>query len=108
MKISRLHADIANIRKDFLHKVSHFLSNHFNEIALEDLSVSNMVKNRHLSKAISDLGWYEFKRQLTYKLERNGGQLHLCDRWFASSKICPEVSGLQQQERKIKFISKDL
>jgi len=47
-----------------------------------------MVKNKKLARAISDLGWYEFKRQLTYKLERLKKHLLICDRWFASSKTC--------------------
>lgn len=97
LKIARLHAEIANIRKDFLHKVSSCITANFEHIAMENLNVSGMVKNRRLSRAISDLGWHEFKRQLEYKSARKNNELIFCDRWFASSKIC-HVCGSKKEE----------
>src|SRR5262249_5532102 len=57
-------------------------------IAIEDLAVRNMVKNRHLARAIPDCGWGEFRRQLAYKCQRYGRQLVVIDRWYPSSKTC--------------------
>ncbi|HEY2690268.1 MAG TPA: RNA-guided endonuclease TnpB family protein, partial [Streptosporangiaceae bacterium] len=57
-------------------------------IVLEDLAVTNMVRNRSLARAISDCGWGEFRRQLEYKCERAGRRLIVIDRWYPSSKTC--------------------
>jgi putative transposase len=57
-------------------------------IAIEDLNVSGMVRNRQLARAISDCGWGEFRRQLAYKCERYGRELVVIDRWYPSSKTC--------------------
>ena len=87
-KIARLHARISNIRKDYLHKLSSLLTDSFLAIGMEDLHVKGMLRNRKLARSIADLGFYEFRRQLTYKSERKGNQLHLADRFYASSKTC--------------------
>ncbi len=57
-------------------------------IVIEDLAVRNMVRNRHLARAISDCGWGEFRRQLAYKCQRYGRNLIVIDRWYPSSKTC--------------------
>lgn len=88
IKIARLHARIGSIRKDFIHKITTKLAKSHGEIAIEDLNVSGMVQNGKLSKAISDSGFYEFRRQLEYKTKLYGSKLVLADRWFASSKTC--------------------
>lgn len=88
IKIARLHAHIANIRKDFIHKVTTNLAKNHSEIVIEDLNVSGMLANGKLSKAIADSGFYEFRRQLEYKTKLYGSKLVLADRWFASSKTC--------------------
>ena len=62
-KLSRLHAKIGNIRSNSLHQITTYLVSEYDVLAIEDLNVSGMVKNRKLSRAISDLGFYEFKRQ---------------------------------------------
>ncbi|TAG56688.1 MAG: transposase, partial [Oscillatoriales cyanobacterium] len=87
-KISQIHAKIACIRKDFLHKLTTYLAQTFLRIKIEDLNVSGMLANHKLAGAISDLGFYEFRRQLEYKCKMYGSQLVLVDRWFPSSKIC--------------------
>jgi putative transposase len=57
-------------------------------IVIEDLAVANMVRNRHLARAISDCGWGEFGRQLAYKCQRYGRRLVVIDRWYPSSRTC--------------------
>lgn len=87
-KIRRLHVRVANIRKDFLHKLTTYIAENFAEIHIEDLNVKGMMANHKLAGAIADLGFYEFKRQLTYKCQMYGATLVLVDQWFPSSKTC--------------------
>ena len=87
-KLAKLHARIAHIRKETLHQLTTDLTRCLHTIGLEDLNVSGMVKNRHLSRAISDMGFFEFRRQLEYKAEMRGGVVVVGDRFFASSKTC--------------------
>ena len=63
-------------------------------IVIEDLAVANMVRNRHLARAISDCGWAEFRRQLDYKCQRYGRRLVVIDRWYPSSKTCSDCGCL--------------
>lgn len=88
LKVARLHAKIADTRKDFLHKLSTRLINENQVIAIETLAVSNMQKNHCLAKSISDASWYEFIRQLEYKAQWYGRTLIGIDRWYPSSKRC--------------------
>lgn len=90
LKVARMHARIADARRDFLHKLSTRLINENQVIAVESLSVSNMQKNRCLSKSISDAGWSEFLRQLEYKARWYGRELIGIDRWYPSSKRCSD------------------
>lgn len=87
-KIRRLHARVANVRKDFLHKLTTYLAKTFKIIKIEDLNISGMLANHKLAGAISDLGFYEFKRQLIYKCQMYGSELVLVDQWFPSTKTC--------------------
>ena len=87
-KIRRLHARIAWIRKDFLHKLTTYLAKTFKLIKIEDLNVKGLLANHKLAGAISDLGFYEFRRQLEYKCQMYGAASVLVERWFSSSKIC--------------------
>lgn len=88
LKVARLHAKVADTRKDFLHKLSTRLINENQVIAIETLAVSNMQKNPCLAKSISDASWYEFIRQLEYKAQWYGRTLIGIDRWYPSSKRC--------------------
>lgn len=72
-KLARLPARIGAIRQDALHKLTTDLTRRFHTIGIEDLNVRGMVKNRHLSRAIQDQGFFEFRRQLEYKTARRGG-----------------------------------
>ena len=90
LKVARLHAKIADTRKDFLHKLSTRLVNENQVIAIETLAVSNMQKNHCLAKSISDASWSEFVRQLEYKSLWYGRELVGIDRWYPSSKRCSD------------------
>lgn len=88
LKIAKLHLKIANVRKDKLHKLTTLLAKNHSKIVIEDLNVSGMLTNSKLAKAISDMGFYEFRRQLNYKTELYGSELVVVDRWYPSSKTC--------------------
>jgi len=87
-KVARAHRKVRCARRDFLHRASTRLVRGNDLIVIEDLAVTNMVKNRRLARAISDCGWDEFRRQLAYKCERAGRRLIVIDRWYPSSKTC--------------------
>ncbi|MBT9135834.1 MAG: hypothetical protein DDT34_00899 [Firmicutes bacterium] len=87
-KLARLHARIGNIRKDALHQLTTDLTRRFHTIGIEDLNVRGMVKNRSLSRAVADMGFFEFRRQLQYKSAQRGGVVVVADRWYPSSKTC--------------------
>lgn len=87
-KVAKVYEKITNTRKDFLHKLSFNIIKNHDVIAIEDLNVKGMVKNRKLAKAISDSSWSSFTTMLSYKAEWYGKQLVKIDRWFPSSKTC--------------------
>jgi putative transposase len=88
LKLAKLHARIANIRRDSLHQLSTSITRRFHTIGIENLNVKGMLGNRHLARAIADMGFFELRRQLEYKAAWRGGQVVLADRWFPSSKLC--------------------
>jgi putative transposase len=88
MKLARLHARIANIRCDALHKLTSDITRRFDRIGIEDLHVRGMMKNHRLARSIADMSFYEFRRQVEYKADKRGCIVIVADRWFASSKIC--------------------
>ncbi len=100
LKISRLHYRIRCIRQDSLHKLTHRLCQGFKVICLENLNVKGMMKNHKLAKAISDMSFYEFKRELEYKATRFGNWISKVDQWFPSSKTCSNC-GHQKTELKL-------
>ena len=93
-KVARAHRKVRNARQDFLHRASTHLVRSNDLIAIEDLAVRNMIRNRHLARAISDCGWAEFRRQLEYKCQRYGRRLIVIDRWYPSSKTCSDCGFL--------------
>jgi putative transposase len=88
LKVAKVHQEISDARQDFLHKLTTRLVRENQTIAVEDLAVKNMVKNRKLSLAISDASWGELIRQLEYKCDWYGRNFVKIDRWFPSSKRC--------------------
>ncbi|SCL13795.1 RNA-guided endonuclease InsQ/TnpB family protein [Micromonospora inyonensis] len=87
-KVARAHSRVRDARRDFLHRTSTALVRRFDAIAVEDLAVGNMVRNRFMAKAISRTGWAEFRTLLAYKAQRAGRHLAVVDRWYPSSKTC--------------------
>jgi putative transposase len=87
-KVARAHRKVRASRTDFLHRASARLVRDHDVIVLEDLAVTNMVRNRSLAKAISDCGWGEFRRQLEYKAATAGRHAIVINRWYPSSKTC--------------------
>lgn len=103
-KLAKLHMRIANIRKDTLHKVTSAIvaktksqASRPSIIVLEDLHIQGMLKNRKLSKAISDVGLGEFKRQLLYKSAQAGIEVKQVSRWFPSSKTCSSCGTVKEE-----------
>ena len=95
LKIARLHRRIANIRKDTLHKLTTHLAKNHGTVVIEDLNVSGMLANHKLAKSIADQGFYEFRRQLEYKIQWYGCELVVVDRFFPSSKTCSNCGHVQ-------------
>ncbi len=88
LKVAKIHARIQDRRRDYQHKLSTRIVHENQVICVESLSVKNMVKNHCLAKAISDVGWSEFVRQLEYKSQWYGRTLVKIDRFYPSSKTC--------------------
>lgn len=88
LKVAKLHAKIADCRKDFLHKLSTDLVRKSQAIYTETLAVKNLMANHKLAQAIADCGWSEFLRQLEYKCEWHDRKLVAISRWFPSTKRC--------------------
>jgi putative transposase len=88
LKVAKVHGQISDSRKDFLHKLTTQLVRENQTIVVEDLAIKNMVKNHKLALSISDASWGELLRQLAYKCEWYGRELIKIDRWFPSSKRC--------------------
>ena len=88
LKVARIHETISNQRRDFLNKLSTELIKNHDVICIEDLASKNLMKNHHLARAIGDVSWYEFVRQLNYKADWYGKKIVQINRWFPSSQIC--------------------
>ena len=93
--VALLHEKIQNQRTDYLHKISTELIHKYDTIILEDLGVSNMVKNHCLAKAISDMGWRELRTMFEYKSEWYGKNIKTIGRFKPSSKICSQCGNIK-------------
>jgi len=96
VKLARCYETITNQRMDFLHKLTHHITQHYSFISIEDLGVSNMVKNHNLAKSISDASWSTFTGMLTYKAPSAGSKKVEVDRFYPSSQICRECGNKQK------------
>ena len=89
LKVQKLHQRLENIRTDYINKtISEIVKTKPSHITVEDLNVSGMMKNRHLSKAVASQKFYEFRTKLKTKCEEFGIELRIVSRWYPSSKIC--------------------
>ena len=89
LKVQKLHQRLENIRTDYINKtISEIVKTKPSHITVEDLNVSGMMKNRHLSKAVASQKFYEFRTKLKTKCEEFGIELRIVSRWYPSSKTC--------------------
>ena len=89
LKVQKLHHRIDNTRTDYINKtIAEIVKTKPSYITIEDLNVSGMMKNKHLSKAVASQKFYEFRTKLQAKCNENGIELRVVDRWFPSSKTC--------------------
>lgn len=96
-QIQQVHRRLANIRNNYLHQTTtNIVKTKPYRVVIEDLAVSNMMKNKHLSKAISKQGFYEFKRQIEYKCKFRGIELVIADRFYPSSKTCSQCGEINK------------
>lgn len=95
-KLAKLHSKIANIRSDFLHKLSSIIIKNYDYIGLENLNTQGMMKNHKLAKAIADVSFYEFNRQLEYKSNYQQKQIFRVDKFYPSSKTCCVCGNIKQ------------
>lgn len=105
IKVAKQYEKVSNQRKDYLHKLSKQLVENQDIICIEDLNVKGMIRHKKLSRAIQDVSWGEFIRQLQYKADWYGKQVVKIDRFFTSSQLCsccgyrnPEVKDLNIRE----------
>jgi putative transposase len=96
-RVARIHARIADRRRDGLHKLTTRLVRENQTIVIEDLTVRNMVRNRSLARAISDAAWAEFRSLLEYKAAWYGREVIAVDRFFPSSRLCSTCGTLQER-----------
>ncbi|QKG21614.1 transposase, IS605 OrfB family [Actinomadura verrucosospora] len=94
--MARVHARIADRRRDFLHKLTTRLVRENQTVVIEDLSVRNMVANHSLARAISDAAWRQLRAMLEYKADWHGRELVVIDRWFPSSKLCSQCGTITE------------
>jgi putative transposase len=96
VKVARVHARIADRRRDHLHKLTTRLVRENQTVVIEDLSVATMIRNHSLARAISDAAWSDLRGMLEYKTNWYGRDLRVVDRWFPSSKLCSTCGRLAE------------
>ncbi|MDK0905055.1 transposase [Clostridium perfringens] len=97
VKVQKLHQRLTNIRTDYINKiVSSIIKQKPSYITIEDLAVSNLMKNKHLSKAIASQKFFEFKTKLMFKCKENNIELRIVDRFYPSSKTCSKCGEIKK------------
>ena len=95
VKVQKVHRQIRDARTDFNHKVSTAIAKHYGTVVIEDLNIQGMHRNHHLSKSITDQGWYQFKQMLTYKMDWRKANLIEIGRFDPSSKMCSKCGNIK-------------
>ena len=103
IKLQRTYLRIDNIKKDYLNKITSNIIKNYQYITIEDLKVSNMIKNRNLSKSISQSNWRQFRTMLETKAESNGNIIIIADRWFPSTQLCSSCGSILTNDEKLKL-----
>ncbi|HAT4147596.1 TPA: IS200/IS605 family element transposase accessory protein TnpB, partial [Clostridium perfringens] len=97
VKVQKLHQRLRNIRTDYINKiVSSIIKQKPSYITIEDLAVSNLIKNKHLSKAIASQKFFEFKTKLMFKCKENNMELRIVNRFYPSSKTCSNCGNVKK------------
>ena len=97
LKVQKLHHKIGNIRTDYINKtIAEIVKVKPSYITIEDLNVSGMMKNKHLSKAVASQKFYEFRTKLKAKCDEFGIELRIADRFYPSSKMCHCCGSIKQ------------
>jgi putative transposase len=105
-RVARIHARVADVRHDFLHRTTTEIVKRNRTVVLGNLDVSEMLKDHRLARHISDIGIYEFRRQVEYKGSFAGTEVIVADRWFASSQICSRCGYRREGEEKLQLRDK--
>jgi putative transposase len=103
MKVRRAYAKVKNSRRDFLHKTTSSMIAKYDGVVLENLNIKGMVKNHKVAKSISDVGWYEFRRQLEYKCRWRFKHFIVIDRFSPTSKTCSCCGYIQEMPMEIRI-----
>ena len=100
LKVQKIHHRIDNIRTDYINKtIAEIVKAKPSYITIENLNVKEMMKNRHLSKAVASQKFYEFRTKLEAKCREIGKELRVVDRWYPSSKLCHECGRVKKDLR---------
>jgi putative transposase len=94
-RLARIHARVASVRTDALHKATATLAARYETLVAEDLNVTGMISNKRLARAVADQGFATARRMLGYKTRRAGGTLLVADRWYPSSKTCSRCGSVK-------------
>lgn len=97
LKLCNVHRRVANIRYDFIQKVTTILTTNYAHVAIENLNTKGMMRNHHLAQAISDVSFYEIKRQIEYKSSYNEVLVTKADRFYPSSKTCSVCGNIKSE-----------
>ena len=97
MEVALVHEHVRNQRQDYLHKISKHLVDNYDTICIEDLNIGGMLKNGNLSRAISDMGWFDFRSMLEYKCKLYGKNLSVIGRFDPSSKTCSNCGVINKE-----------
>ncbi len=100
LKVAKQHNRISNLRNNTLHHITTYICKKHAHVVVEDLNISGMMANHKLAKAVSDCGFYEFRRQLEYKCKKFGSKLTVISRFYPSSKTCSSCGNIQDMPLK--------